>query len=183
MGRAGLKYAHKAVSDGYSAEYHAEAHAYFLFGAGWIQQATGSSTGTAKDVLEMLKPELTTLPATLYCDVKTKLIPTYAPLGLDCTKVGTWKSLPSGTTCSGAPACPSVQPSLPTGLSSYDFTPTTSAGSNVDCPEALPTSSTTGTTGVPAAASSTVRAVLSLRVSGLPVIMAAFASFWLLGMN
>merc|ERR1712216_90805 len=166
MGRAGLKYAHKAASDGYSAEYHAEAHAYFLFGAGWIQQATGSSTGTAKDVLEMLKPELTTLPATLYCDVKTKLIPTYAPLGLDCTKVGTWKSLPSGTTCSGAPACPSVQPNLPTGLSSYNFSSSvTSAGENVNCPAVLPTS--------PQAASSTV----SLCVSGLPVIIAALMSF------
>mmetsp|Transcript_105209 Transcript_105209/g.234796 ORF Transcript_105209/g.234796 Transcript_105209/m.234796 type:complete len:461 (+) Transcript_105209:89-1471(+) len=133
--RAGLKYSLK-MQNPYNEEYHMECYAYFLAAAGWIQQAAGSSGTNAQDVLALVDFKLAegALNADVYCAVKAKLIPIYSALGLDCTMVGTYKSIGSKT-CSGLPSCPTGVSALPTGLSSFLVTDpgVTTAGANVDC--------------------------------------------------
>ncbi|KAL9139578.1 CAP-Gly domain [Amphidinium carterae] len=132
--RAALKYAYQAQygnGGGYSEDYHMEGWVYLLAGAGWIEQA---KSGTASAALGLLDYSLTSdqLDSDLYCAVQAALIPAYEALGLDCAKVGTWKSLPGSVSCSNLPACPDTDP-LPQGLTSYAFKTDTIAGANVDC--------------------------------------------------
>ncbi|KAL9139577.1 CAP-Gly domain [Amphidinium carterae] len=132
--RAALKYAYQAQygnGGGYSEDYHMEGWVYLLAGAGWIEQA---KSGTASAALGLLDYSLTSdqLDSDLYCAVQAALIPAYEALGLDCAKVGTWKSLPGSVSCSNLPACPDTDP-LPQGDSRYVFTTESDYGLNVNC--------------------------------------------------
>jgi hypothetical protein len=134
--RAALKYAYTTQASGYSAEYHMEAYAYFLAGAGWIEQASPGAASTVLDLLDFKKTE-NQLNSTLYCAVKAALIPAYAPLGLDCEMVSTYKKL-GNVSCTSLPACPATAAALPSGLGTYEFNTDTSADSNIDCPYVHP---------------------------------------------
>jgi len=137
--RAALKYSYMTQKSSYAAADHMEGYAYFLAAAGWVEQA---SPGTGKAVLALLDPTKTPA-ANLYCNVKKELVAAYAPLGLSCAMVGTYKKF--GTTgyteptCTGVPACPSNVATLPTGVTSEAALDTTQTCSgNVDCTTALP---------------------------------------------
>lgn len=139
--RAALKYAEKAQNP-YNEEYHMEAYVYFLVAANWVEQAYAGAGTNVLALLDFKKTEAQ-LPSNLYCAVKTELVPSYQPLGLDCAKVGVLKGHDDtlDDNCN-APACPATQ-TLPTGLDSYVPDVTTTVGSDVYCPAVTPGGATT----------------------------------------
>jgi len=141
--RAALKYAYKTQANGYKEDYHMEAYAYFLAAAGWVAQANSTAATTTLSLLDFRKSG-ENLDTDLYCAVKAALIPAYKPLGLDCEKVGKFKSLPDDKNCSSLPQCPPTQEALPQGLASYTPDTTTLAGSNVDCTPGVSTPGASG---------------------------------------
>lgn len=121
--RATLRYTY-AMNRGNALKYyslnellHMQAFAYFLTAAGWIEQA---SPGAARRVLDLIDYRKVTgeVPLSLHCEVKGALIAAYAPLGLDCTKVGQDWAIPSGFQCERLPPCPS-EAIMPAGLPGY----------------------------------------------------------------
>jgi hypothetical protein len=143
--RAALKYAYKAQNPSYSAAYQMEGYAYWLAAAGWVDQASPGVGQAVLNLFDFTKNE-SQLDSDLYCAVKAALIPAYGPLGLDCTMVGVFKSLPSSKSCSNLPACPSST-TLPEGLSSYVPNTTTTAGSDVECGASISSASTSTSSG------------------------------------
>jgi hypothetical protein len=171
--RAALKYAFKTqevkTSGSYHEAYHMEAYAYFLSAAGWVAQADQTAAKTVMGLLDY-KLKSNDLNQDLYCAVEAALLPAYEKLGLDCTKVGTFKSL-GGKTCTHGITCPAVQGTLPPGLSTYDTQSTITAGNNIDCAPSSSTgrsstaSSTTGTEANPAHKGSLWAAPMTLAVA------------------
>jgi hypothetical protein len=93
--RSAIKYAQKAAkggsNSGYSDKYHAEGWAYWRSGSGYIASVSAAAKAKVQEIDILFDLSLTTLPASMPCDVKTKVESLYSLIGLSCELVGTWK--------------------------------------------------------------------------------------------
>ena len=156
-----IQYSSSGVAK-YSDEYHMEAYAYFLAAAGWIEQASPKAGEEVLALLDFKKSE-SQLTASVYCEVRAKLVAAFAGLGLDCDLVGDWKGhnstvLPCTSTTATCPA----KTTVPEGIS---YTPTDSSasvGTNTDCGAAFITTTVTLETATSHAPSTAAGAALIL---------------------
>jgi hypothetical protein len=96
--RSALKYSCKAYGGGtYSDKYHAEGWAYWRSASGYIATVNKSAV---ESIDAMLSLNLTSIPSTTPCTIKTILEEQYANLGITCAMVGKWKDAVSeGCSC------------------------------------------------------------------------------------
>jgi hypothetical protein len=105
--RSAVKYSYKAAkggsSNGFSDKYLAEGWAYWRVGSGYLAGLNAAAKAKVDEIDTLFDLSQTTLPASMPCDVKTKVEALYAHAGLSCALVGDWKDASQA----GCPACSS----------------------------------------------------------------------------
>jgi hypothetical protein len=105
--RSAVKYSYKAAkggsSNGFSDKYLAEGWAYWRVGSGYLAGLNAAAKAKVDEIDTLFDLGQTTLPASMPCDVKTKVEALYAHAGLSCTLVGDWKD----ASTAGCAACSS----------------------------------------------------------------------------